>query len=276
MKISEKTIWMFWLQGWENATELSKICLQSWIDLNPEWTVVPLSQDNIGDYLDLDEITDDFYAKKPISCTVDIINMNLLKNYGGIWIDSTVLCLKPLDDWLDDCMTSGVFAFKFDPLPPMDKAANKTRLLSTWFLAANKGNYIIDTWCREYNQYWSGRSEPTHYFDFHYLFYDLYHEDKKFRKVFDAVPAKNAEHMHYLSYVIDRPLTEELAERVLAGEFEMTKYQNVYPEKSYEGEEVVNKLYTAKHENHVNQRAEINGLLDLYKLTKAHYLGELK
>jgi hypothetical protein len=266
-----KIIWMFWLQGWDNATELSKRCLQSWEDLNPEWTVTKLSKENIGEYIDLDEITDEFYSKKPISCTVDIINLNLLKKYGGIWIDSTVMCLKPLDNWLEDCMASGIFTYKFDPLNPADKTSNKKRLLSTWFIAADKDNYIIDMWCKTYNKYWLGRSEPTYYFDFHFLFYDLYLDDAKFKRVFDKIPSKSAELAHYPSKYVSKHLKKELRERILHGEFAMTKFQNIYESKSYEGEEVVMRLLRNKHDNHLTQSTEIRGLIEMQALTRQLY-----
>lgn len=268
----QKKIWMFWLQGWDNATELSKICLKSWKDLNPGWMVIPLSQANISDFLDLDEITDDFYSKKPISCTVDLINLNLLKKYGGVWVDSTVLCLKPLDSWLQDCMKSDIFTYKFNPLPPMDEGTNKTRLLSTWFIAANKSNHIIDTWCDAYNRYWLGRFEPDHYFDFHHLFYDLYHKDETFKKSFDDIPEKNSWHMQYLNQFVGEPVTADITNRFLNGVFEMTKYQNIYKNNSYEDEEIVKKLISSKHNNHLQQSGDIQGLKELYAMAIKYYL----
>ena len=269
----QKIIWMFWLQGWDSATELSKICLNSWERLNPEWKVIPLSKDNLSQYLNIDNVTDDFYSKKPISCTVDIINLNLLSIYGGIWIDSTVMCLKPLDCWLLKYMTEGFFAHKFDPLPEIDEASGKTRLLSTWFIAANKNNYIIDQWCSAYNKYWMGRERPTHYFDFHYLFFDLYNEDKRFKKIFDRVPSKNAQDMHYLDSFKHEGLAPDLKKRVLNGEFELTKFQNVYENKTYEGEDVVKSLLLSKHQNHLNQSVKITGLKELQSITDKLYFN---
>lgn len=274
MTIMPKVIWMFWLQGWEEATELSKACIQSWVDLNPDWTVIALSKDNIGDYLDLDEITDDFFSKEPISCTVDIININLLKKYGGIWIDSTVLCLKPLDDWLGEYLDSGIFVHKFDPLPPSEADnCNKVRLLSTWFIAAEKDNYIISEWCRKYNDYWKGRKEPSFYFDFHYLFFELYNIDDKFKSLFDEIPLRNAHDAHQLNNFVGEALSDELSERVLKGEFYLSKYQNVYLDNTYSGQEQVKKLLSAKHANHLSQNNNITGLLDLKRLVTEHYVG---
>lgn len=50
-------------------------------------------------------------------------------------MDPTVFCVRPLDDWLPDCMTGGAFFFQ-KPGPD--------RLISNWFIAADPGNPILE------------------------------------------------------------------------------------------------------------------------------------
>ena len=266
-----KVIWMFWLQGWEHATELSRLCLRSWRELNPEWEVVPLSRYNIEQYLELDSITDDFYSKKPISCSVDLLNLNLLNQYGGIWIDSTVLCQKPLDSWIGNSLDTGFFAHKFDPPVTINDGAEKPRILSTWFIAADAGHYIIKKWCERYNDYWLGRKEPDFYFDFHYLFYDLYCEDPKIKSVFDKTLSISAQEQHRLCDFRDQPLQPNVVDQILKGNHALTKFQNVYEDNTYEGEEVVQKLAQAKHEKHKLENSDIRGLREMYDLVTYQY-----
>ena len=51
----------------------------------------------------------------------DIIRLALLNRYGGVWADSTMLCLEPLDRWLTrDSMQSGLWMYhgnggRFEP-----------------------------------------------------------------------------------------------------------------------------------------------------------------
>ena len=35
----------------------------------------------------------------------DIIRLSLLKNYGGIWADSTLLCMQPLSFWFYEALS---------------------------------------------------------------------------------------------------------------------------------------------------------------------------
>ena len=42
-----RTIWLFWLQGWENTPELVKRCLRSWEHHNPGWTIRTLDAETL-------------------------------------------------------------------------------------------------------------------------------------------------------------------------------------------------------------------------------------
>jgi mannosyltransferase OCH1-like enzyme len=35
----------------------------------------------------------------------------LLRTHGGVWVDATVFCRRPLDEWLPEHAASGFFAF---------------------------------------------------------------------------------------------------------------------------------------------------------------------
>ena len=76
-------------------------------------------------------------------------------------------------------MPCGFFAFS-NPGPD--------RMLSNWFLAAEKGDYLIDQWYAGCAAYWSSRTERHTYFWHHYLFSELYDRDPKFRARWDAAP----------------------------------------------------------------------------------------
>jgi hypothetical protein len=131
-----KRIWIMWLQGLEQAPELVKACHRSWITLNPGWEVVLLDEINLHEYVDLDPIlaAQPHLEKAGLS---DVIRIKLLARYGGVWVDATCYCQAPLDDWLDDYMDSGFFAFS----KPKDNL-----LLAVWFLASSPGNCLIKKW----------------------------------------------------------------------------------------------------------------------------------
>ena len=97
-----KTIFLLWLQGWENAPYLQKEVAKSWEIQNPTWKVEYVTLSNLKQYVtDIDYIYDK--TKQFIPQTIsDIIRISLLYNHGGVWADATMLCMQPLDGWVND------------------------------------------------------------------------------------------------------------------------------------------------------------------------------
>jgi Capsular polysaccharide synthesis protein len=183
-----RTIWCLWLQGWTNAPDLVRACVASWRQHNPGWTIRHLSYDSVKtclpSVLDLENIFD---KDLPMDALSDVLRIELLNRFGGVWVDSTLYCLRPLDDWIPDAMPSGFFAFD-RPSPD--------RMLSSWFLAAESGSYLVEAWRRKSFAYWKDRAQRDHYFWFHRLFAELYESDAKFRAIWDATPKISAAGPH--------------------------------------------------------------------------------
>ena len=146
-----RILWMMWLQGRENAPEVVQGCLPTWAKHNPGWKIVFLHQHNLKEYLDVDEVIGRNREHISIQALSNVIRINLLALYGGLWVDSTCFCCKPLDEWLGDYTRSGFFAFA-NP--------GRDRLLSSWFLASHPGCPLTTAWCREVNGYWTRNAFP--------------------------------------------------------------------------------------------------------------------
>jgi Capsular polysaccharide synthesis protein len=182
-----RTIWCLWLQGWAHAPDLVKACAASWRRHNHDWNLRLLSRDTLNAYLDPLPLDAAAAAKLPTEALSDVVRIALLHRFGGIWVDSTVYCLRSLDGWIDHAMPDGFFAFN-RPTPDV--------MLSSWFLAAEPGSYIVDGWHRRVRDYWQGRAERDHYFWFHRLFAEAYGTDAKFRAIWDATPKLSADGPH--------------------------------------------------------------------------------
>lgn len=135
-KLIPRKIWLLWYQGRLEAPFLVKGCIDSWVKENPDWEVIVLDKHNIGRYISLD-LQHDKLVNLSLTTQSDLIRLNLLSEYGGIWADATTFCMRPLDDWIYDSTASGFFAFN-NPGPD--------RMLSTWFLACEKECPIIIKW----------------------------------------------------------------------------------------------------------------------------------
>ncbi len=195
-----RTIWCLWFQGWANAPDIVKACAASWQKLNPDWTVHLLSQDTLEAYLAPVSAPAIAAGNLPMEALSDVLRIELLDRFGGIWIDSTVYCLKPLDGWITDAVPSGFFAFE-RPMPGI--------MLSSWFLAAEPGCYVTEVWHRKVRAYWQTRTERDDYFWFHHLFAEAYGADPRFRAIWDKTPKISADRPHCLA-----PYEEQLLKPV--------------------------------------------------------------
>lgn len=140
-----KTIWAFWDQGEDQAPWIVRRCLDSWRLYNPGWNFRVLDRDSVPTELGIEAVLARNRPYIQIQQYADLLRGHLLKAYGGVWVDSTCFCCKPLDTWIADYVSSGFFAFKRN---------DATVPLSNWFLAGNCTSYIVRTWIDAYDRYW--------------------------------------------------------------------------------------------------------------------------
>ena len=202
MRILRRTIWTLWLQGRSVAPPVIRHCIASWERMNPTWEVRVLDAGTVARYVDVGDVVDlDDLAVTAASLS-DIVRILLLREYGGVWVDASLLCLQPLDDWLDPCVAEGFFAFS-DPGPD--------RPVASWFLAAVEDDPLCAAWTDATADFWWGRARSDDYFWFHHLFASLLDTDRSFRDRWARVPKVDAEGPHtYLGQRMYEPIDELL------------------------------------------------------------------
>lgn len=240
-----KTIYIYWGQKFINAPKLVKKCLLSWKIKNPLWKIIELDDDNLSNYINIEDDIPNINDKK-ITHTVrsDIIRLSLLEKYGGCWCDATCLCTKPLDSWLNEYIQTGFFCFK----------QKNDRILSTWFLYSEKNNYIITKWKEGVINYvnqidelgttditpsldiWNeNKFNYNHYFWCHYIFGDLYKSDIEFKNMYDNTPElyiiNNLFSPHHFDFV--RPITEQNKIFIKNNDNPMYKLSNRFDKSKY-------------------------------------------
>lgn len=182
-----RIIWTCWFQGQQSAPEIVKRCLRSWIEKNPGWDFRCVDASNVEEYVSISKYIDLGNQQVTAASLSDIVRILLLHEYGGVWVDATLFCNQPLDNWLPEKLVEGFFAFA---RPAAD------RPLSSWFLASEPGNRLLSLWCRETLSYWRGRSRADTYFWFHYLFRNLCEVDGEFGRHWRKVPQISADGPH--------------------------------------------------------------------------------
>ena len=140
-----RTIWLMWWQGLAGAPELVKRCYSSWQHHNPDWNIVLLDETNVQAYVDIQEIRA-FDSNIRLQALSDIIRVHLLAQHGGVWVDATCFCCRPLDDWLADHARPGFFAFH---------KPSRSRLLDAWFIASSADCHLSAKLLEATDHYWS-------------------------------------------------------------------------------------------------------------------------
>ena len=143
--IRNRTLWLLWTQGFENAPEVVKLCLESWKQHNPEWDIRALDEAALNRLVDLPLLTVTDRPDITPQVHSNLTRLSLLRRYGGVWADATVFCCEPLDNWLEPYAKEGYFVFR-NP--------GRDRLMATWFMAANPDNEILVKLHRDYVSLW--------------------------------------------------------------------------------------------------------------------------
>ena len=202
---NEKIIWQFWGQGWdfEKLPDVVKISYKSVQKYKKDYTVIHLDMNNINDYLEIPEyILQKLEAKKiNFAHFTDIIRLALLINYGGVWIDATIL----LTDYLpQEYFEMDYFMFQRDDSLSLEEKKDwedyddfyfswndemKVRVLNS-VIFAKKNNEVLKVLLDMLLIFWKHNDLAPNYFFFQVLYTELienYYKDKKCKVVSDAL-----------------------------------------------------------------------------------------
>lgn len=185
--ISKKTIWLLWMQGWNDETPwVVRQVRQSWEAFNRDWNVVALDEVSLEKYVDVSE---DSCLKKMIRNRVgmapisDMIRLSLLYEHGGVWADATMMCMHPLDDWIYEALVPcGLWMYH-----GRDRGDGP----ASGFIISTCHSYITAKWLEEGIAHWetSGYKESTKgYFWLDSIFADLLLKDPDFENQWKKVP----------------------------------------------------------------------------------------
>ena len=172
---NKPTIWILWLQGVENAPEIVKKCIKSIKHYNGDKKIVVLTKDNLFDYIKLPKYIIEKWRKGIISNThfSDIVRIELLYDYGGIWMDATTFCTSSLPKFF---LKNDLFLYRYKD------GCDKTIKYNSWFIYSKKGNRIIGSTRFLLFEYWKHERKIKEYFLLHFFLtmsFEKYQEDEK-------------------------------------------------------------------------------------------------
>lgn len=159
--ISNK-IWICWFQGIENAPEIVKKCYESVKLNNPDRDICLITADNLSEYVTFPDYILDKWKKGIITNThlTDLLRLELLIRYGGLWLDATVLCTGQAPDYFFD---SDLFFYQ-TLKPGRDGHAS---YISSWLMEAKTNNKLLMATRDLCYEYWKFNDLMWDYFLLH-------------------------------------------------------------------------------------------------------------
>lgn len=173
--IERKTVWLFWWQGEESMPFLVNKCYESLEQNLKDWEIVLLTQKNFQQYAEFPSYISD-KLQKGITLThfSDLLRLELLIKYGGLWLDATVLCTS--GDIPKSILNSELFVYRSQK-PGAD---GKAITMSSWLMWAKSNNRILMATQAMLYAYWERNNELSEYFLLHHFMtiaMDFYKED---------------------------------------------------------------------------------------------------
>jgi len=135
-----KIIWTFW-DG--DLTELITLCIDSWKRYNPTYEIIILNKENIHQYLPT--FNNNLKHANDIRHYSDIVRINILEEYGGIWSDASIICYDSYDWILDVQQENDVEFVGYWINDDLDDSP----VIENWFFAAVPNSTIITDWKNE-------------------------------------------------------------------------------------------------------------------------------
>jgi len=183
-------VWTCWMQGYDNAPAIVKACINSvYKNTNGGYSVIIITEENISDYIYMPEFILNKHKKGIISNAhfSDLLRTLLLINYGGVWVDATVLLTKEIPQIILD---SDFFVFRtpgYHIIP-----------CSSWFIAARKGNPLLKRVFEVLAEYWKDNKYPINYYIYHICVRLVITYDEDAKQIWKNMFPKNNTDPHFL------------------------------------------------------------------------------
>jgi len=197
-------IWVCWFQGYKNAPELVKNCINNLKNKAGKHKLIILDESNMLDYADIPDYIvqkykDGIIIKQNFS---DILRFALLSQHGGAWIDSTI--------WLTEALPEQLF--NMDVYSIKNNKGNKyniaARRWTTYFWICKKDSYFAQKVFQFFCEYWKENNSLIDYFLLDHIIAFLYANDPKIKSVLDKIPENNI-HVSDLQKELSKPYSEE-------------------------------------------------------------------
>lgn len=184
---SPQNIWVCWWQGEEQMPTIVGKCYRSIQNHANGHPVILITKDNYRKYVKFPIWVEEKFANGTITIThlSDLLRIALLRQYGGLWMDATLLVTSDLPQLIPPFFT----------IRQPDKCDGKyvSRYRWTGFCIGGSANNPL--WSAAYDmlieQYWRKYNRLVNYFILDYVLEILYSQLERIRLMIDTVPYSN-------------------------------------------------------------------------------------
>ena len=188
---SPETIWQFWDKGVDKAPEVVRACWRTVEKHKENKKQIILDMQTLPNYTDLPGIIYDRLRKNEMSMQSfsDVIRINLLKNQGGYWMDSTDYMTAPIPKFIE---MQPFFIFH-------DRIITPKTFIQSCFIRSEKKHFLAVAHNDLMIKYWTIEDTQIDYFTFHLMFRALIKYNKYAHKLYLKMPYIDQESIHRVS-----------------------------------------------------------------------------
>lgn len=140
-----KVVWAFWmmLDPTAQLPPWIPLCHATWRAVNPDWEFRLLDDKTVWDWLRMEDMPEGF-AQMHVQHKADAIRLALLVRYGGVWVDTSMIMLKPLSSFVGGA-TRPFFNIdmRHGKRGQLEARIDKRMVIENWFLAAPPGDPLL-------------------------------------------------------------------------------------------------------------------------------------
>lgn len=230
---NDSPIWVFWAQGQENMPYPVNLCIKSIIKFSREREVYILDLNNYKEYVALPD-----YIEKKLKLGIisyahfaDVLRLALLKEYGGIWIDSTFYMCNAFPEEITEY-----------PFYSINQNGERNWVVtkdkwSIGLLASHKNNILIDFWYEFILKYWENEIAAIAYLFSDCLLAIGYEDIPYIREMINNIPVNNLDAFVFISEFRNKSADEDVFGNLIKNNFLFqTTYKQSYNVETGEGQ----------------------------------------
>ncbi|MGE9953962.1 capsular polysaccharide synthesis protein [Segatella copri] len=201
--VGDDNIWVCWWQGEKSMPEMVKKCFNSIIRYSNGHPVKLITFDNYKDYVQVDHRIVDKVKNGTFKLAhfADLVRLKLLEQYGGLWLDSTIL----LTANISEDFFQKFFSVK---IRPVDNDSVSEYRWCSFVLGGGKNiRYIYSQLSCMLERYMLENDVFIDYLLIDYFLDILYRQDKSVKETIDTMPFTNP-NLHKLRLLFENEFDE--------------------------------------------------------------------